>query len=368
MEERYYTLKNILAKNCVYNVIIGERSNGKTCAVLSHFIDEYFEHERQFAVVRRWDTDIQPQKMNTLFAPQFLIDKIKQYSGNYYNGIGYRAGTFYLTYKDEKDGKTKLDKDKIVGYGFSLNGAEHYKSTSYPNVTNILFDEFLTRQSYLPDEFVIFMNVISTIVRDRNNVKVFMCGNTVNQYSPYINEMGLNHIKNMKKGTIDIYTYDDCPELSVAVEFSDFPAQKKGSEKYFAFNNQKLKMITQGAWELPVAPHLPRKYNWLTDVLFKYYIIFDGEMLQCEIINVDNTMFTYIHKWTSEIDQDKELIYSPAYDARPNWRRYITRPTDEIDKKIATFFVKSKVYYSDNSVAEVVRNYINFSRTDRDLT
>lgn len=31
---KYYSLDNILKKNCVYNVIFGERSNGKTYAVL----------------------------------------------------------------------------------------------------------------------------------------------------------------------------------------------------------------------------------------------------------------------------------------------------------------------------------------------
>ena len=35
-QPKYYSLKNILAKNCVYNVIVGERSNGKTCSVLEY--------------------------------------------------------------------------------------------------------------------------------------------------------------------------------------------------------------------------------------------------------------------------------------------------------------------------------------------
>ena len=62
------------------------------------------------------------------------------------------------------------------------------------NNPNILFDEFITRSMYLPDEFVIFTNVLSTIIRDRNNVKIFMCGNTVNKYCPYYKEMGLNNV------------------------------------------------------------------------------------------------------------------------------------------------------------------------------
>ena len=40
-----------------------------------------------------------------------------------------------------------------------------------------------------------FMNVLSTIIRDRENIKIFMLGNTVNKYCPYFDEMGLTFHK-----------------------------------------------------------------------------------------------------------------------------------------------------------------------------
>ena len=58
-------------------------------------------------------------------------------------------------------------------YAFALSELEHDKSTAYPNVTTVLFDEFLSRKSYLPDEFVLFMNTLSTIIRERDNVKIY---------------------------------------------------------------------------------------------------------------------------------------------------------------------------------------------------
>ena len=64
------------------------------------------------------------------------------------------------------------------------------------------------------------MNVVSTIVRQRNDVKIFMAGNTVNQYCPYFTEMGLTHIKEMDKGAIEVYKYGDS-KLRVAVEYAD---------------------------------------------------------------------------------------------------------------------------------------------------
>src|SRR5699024_11620877 len=72
----------------------------------------------------------------------------------------------------------------------------------------------------LVNELVLFMNTVSTIVRRRTDVKIFMLGNTVNKYNPYFKEMGLNHANQMEQGTIDIYKYGKSP-LTVAVERSE---------------------------------------------------------------------------------------------------------------------------------------------------
>ena len=63
------------------------------------------------------------------------------------------------------DNGVRTTDDKPFCYGFALTGMEHDKGTSYPGVGNVLFDEFITRQSYIPDEFVMFANTISTIFR-----------------------------------------------------------------------------------------------------------------------------------------------------------------------------------------------------------
>ena len=40
------------------------------------------------------------------------------------------------------------------------------------------------------------------------------------------------------------------------------------------------------------------------------------------------------------------------------WKRKINKPTNKIEKKIAEHFIKDKVFYSDNEVGEIVRNYL----------
>ena len=308
MSKNFYSLQNILNKNAVYNVIFGERSNGKTYSVLKYGIEQYFNNGGQIAIVRRWKEDIIGRRASDIFAALNENKEVEKISGGRYKGITYFAGKFYVCDYDE-NGKTiyNLDSD-CIGHCFALSETEHNKSISYPRITTILFDEFLTKHVYLQDEFVLFMNTVSTIVRQRVNVKIFMLGNTVNKYCPYFEEMGLNHIKEMKQGSIDIYTYGNS-DLKVAVEYCATLVKQKKNNFYFAFNNPKLEMITSGAWELDIYPHLPEKYK-PKQILFTYFILFDGLTFQCEIVSAKNgDLFTFIHEKTTELkDTEKDLI------------------------------------------------------------
>ena len=201
------------------------------------------------------------------------------------------------------------------------------------------------------------MNVISTIVRHRTDVKIFMLGNTVNRYCPYFKEMGLAHIKDMSPGTIDVYRYGDS-ELIVAVEYTQPNKDGKASDFYFAFDNPKLSMITGGTWEIDIYPHCPVKYK-PNEIMFTYFIEFSGDLLQCEIVLHDDMYFTFIHRKTTELKHpDRDLIYTTDFSARYNYRRKITRPMSKLERKITEHFEKDKVFYSDNEVGEIVRNYL----------
>jgi hypothetical protein len=209
-----------------------------------------------------------------------------------------------------------------------------------------------------------FANVLSTIIRHRNDVKIFMLANTVNKYCPYFKEMGLKHITEMKQGSIDIYTYGSS-DLRVAVEYCKPLEQGKASDVYFTFDNPSLAMITGGVWEIDIYPHLPRKYK-RQDVVFNFYINFDDQLLDCECILLSDCSFIYIHEKTTPIkDESTALIFSDQYSPLPNHIRNIRKPTNSITRKIASYFRDEKVYYQDNEVGEIVRNYLNYCITNK---
>lgn len=358
----FYSLKPILSHHAIYNMIIGERSNGKTYATLLYAVQTYFSSGKQSAYIRRWKEDFRGKRGQQLFASLESNNVISILSGGLYDRVRYYSGKWYMAKWDESLQRL-ISEDTPFMFAFSLNEMEHDKSISYPDITIIIFDEFLTRQYYLPDEFVLFMNVLSTIIRHRDNVLIFMLGNTVNKYCPYFKEMGLSHIPDMPEGKIDVYKYGST-KLTVAVERCASPTKHgKASDKYFAFDNPALQMITGGAWEIDIYPHLPYKYNH-TDILLTYFIIFDDNILQCEVIYANNSLFTYIHTKTTDIKYpDTDIIYSLIPDPRPNYIQNIFRPTSNTTKKILSFFQTSKVFYQDNEVGELINNYLKLCKS-----
>lgn len=353
---KYYSLKKILEAKATYNLIIGERSNGKTFAVLRYAIERYCKYGEQMALVRRWDTDFRGKNGQSMFDGLESAGVIQEISGGTWTSVYYWSGRWFLC-RYEGDGKTRVKDDIPFAYAFGINTGEHDKSTSYPGITTIFFDEFITRTAYIPNEFILFMNVCSTIIRDRDNVKIFMCANTVNKFCPYFGEMGLTHVQQMKQGDIDLYHYGDS-SLTVAVEYCKTSKQGKASDVYFAFDNPKLSMITGGTWEIDIYPHSPYKYA-PKDVLLTYFIIFDRHTLQCEVISYDDSVYTFVHQKTSPIkNPDTDLVFTPDYDPRPNYRRNILKPVDNVGKRIALLFKTDKVFYQDNEIGEIVRNYL----------
>lgn len=372
-KNKYYTLKNIL-KACPtakYYVIYGERSNGKTFApkFLMLFgyhedginINGYLDNGDRGAVIRRFDEDFKGNRGPSLFDDIWMNKDegnilAKRTKGKW-NKIIYRTGGWWLVRVNEKNEIEEMD-TQCFAYRFSIASWQHDKSSSYPKVYNILFDEFIAKY-YLPDECMSFWNVVSTLVRDEDKARVFMCGNTISPHCPYFNEMGITKVKYQNKGSIDIYTYSN-PGLLVACEYSDFPAKKKASDVYFAFDNPKLKMITSGEWEIDVYPHLPIRYED-KDIMYTYFIIYDGEIVQCEVVYVNNCLFTYCHRKTTPIQKDNtNIVFQIENDPRPWYSRNITKPRSKMFQKLYMFFQHDQVYYQDNMLGETIRAYLQW--------
>ncbi len=358
---KYYNCAKIDKCKATYNVIFGERSNGKTYRMLLKGLENYFKDGSQLGYVRRWKEDITGRRASRLYSGINENGVVKHLSKGEFDGVHYYAGKFYLCNYNEA-GKAIYSDSHVIAFTFALSDGEHDKSTSFPSINTIVFDEFLTSRLYLPDEFVLFMNTVSTIVRRRENVQIYMLGNTVNKFCPYFKEMGLTNIQKMKQGTIDVYQYGSS-SLTVAVEYcASNNANKAGkASKYFAFNNPKLEMITGGAWELNIYPHLPVKYA-PSDVVLRFFIEFSENIYQCNIISIQGGAFIYIHTKTTPIKNDTDLVYSLDYSPYFNYVRNVFKPMSVLQTKITALFRHDKIFYQNNEVGDAISNYLKICK------
>ncbi len=361
-KNEYVTLDRIKETGAQYNILYGKRSNGKTFAVLSVILNQWHDTGKQGAIIRRTDEDFKGARGRVMWDAVTDEGLVEKYTEGKWQFVVYYAGGWYFARSaEDKKGQLKTERAGLpFCYKFALNTMEHDKSTSYPDITTILFDEFITRSFYLPDEFILFQNTVSTIIRGRDDVTIYMLGNTVNKYSPYFAELGLTHILQMNPGDLDVYEYGKDGELKVAVEYTDTKADRP-SDKYFAFDNPKLKMITEGQWELDIYPHLPHKYK-STDVLFYFVIEFAQSVYQGEIICSGHEIFAYVHNKSTPV-KDDDFTISPEYSPSPRHCRNILKPAYKWDKAISDLFRGSRVFYQDNTVGDTVNNYLTQCRT-----
>lgn len=365
-ELKFVNTKRIDRTDAQYRFLIGLRSNGKTSACLESSLKYCVKSGTQMAIIRRWDTDFKGDtSAKTCF--NGLSDRgiITEITNGVWDGIKYYNGAWYFSRVDADTEKT-VRNDIPIAYAFSINMEEHYKSGSWPRITRVVFDEVISRKGYLPDEFVSFCNILSTIIRTRDDVVIYMCANTINWDCLYFKEMGLGNIRDLKEGDLKVWQYGQS-KLKVAVQYTDKLSQKGSpSDVYFAFGNPKLKMITGGDWEIALYPLLPCSSVHRNDILFTFYVKYEFDTLQGEVVQKDNNVFIFMHNKTTTLkEKQDDLIFSNEVRPEPNYVYDILRPTMKITKKIAALIAAGKIFYQSNTVGEVMNNYITACRRSR---
>lgn len=354
----YYSLDNILKENALYNIIYGQRANGKTYSVVHLMIKHYCETGVPSAYIRRLDSELVTWELETLAQPH--KEFISEWTNDKYNTILYKKRRFYLAHFDKETCEYDLIDNEPCIYCYALSMSQKAKGADRGQIAYTLFDEFLTRQFYLNNEFVIYSELLSTIMRDRDGTVHFLVGNSVNKYCPYFNEMGLYNMKNQKQGTIDVYDYGDTG-LKVAVEWCETSTNTKSVSKYFAFDNPQLNMIFKGVWETANYPHAFEKIPML-NIRYKAFVKFDGYLLCINVVRSDAGLYLFITKWTSEIPPNKlcfvtENTYSPYECIYPD------KCIMKIGQIINALIHEERVFFVDNEVGEIYNNWIKFILT-----
>jgi len=194
----YYDYNNVLSRNAMLNFILTNRGGGKTYGFKKKAINNYLKKGEQFIYVRRYKTEFDD-------ITTFFDDISHEYPEH--------------TFKASK--KHAYIDDKLVGFFVPLSTANNKKSTAYPYVKLLCFDEFIIdkkNQRYLPNEPILLDGLIETVVRQRDDLTVICLANNVTIANPYFQHWDI--YPDFEKG---IKTYNRgeriCVELNADEEF-----------------------------------------------------------------------------------------------------------------------------------------------------
>ena len=206
----YYDLQPVLSYNALINIIVGERGVGKTYSTKKFCIKDFINHGNQFVYLRRYETELK-ESCDGFF--DGLI-KNKEFEGHEFKIVRKkRSTTLYC------DGE-------VMGFGMSLATASQLKSKEFPDVKNLIYDEFIIDKGvyhYLQGEVHSFLDICETLFRLRD-FRAFLLGNAINRVNPYFNYFNIDMPYNS-----EIKTYNDGSLLICYIKNEAYREYKKNT-------------------------------------------------------------------------------------------------------------------------------------------
>lgn len=183
----YYSFNRVDSYNAVYNFIVGARGLGKTYGakrkVIKRAINTFKRDGRdgleQFIYLRRYDTEM--HSFNSFFA-----DISHEFPDWDFRINGREAQMASAKSRDEKKRSWIT-----IGYAIALSKAQQFKSVAFPNVTTIIFDEFIIETGhiqYIKNEAKVFNDLYSTVDRWKDKTRVYFLANALSITNPYFLE------------------------------------------------------------------------------------------------------------------------------------------------------------------------------------
>lgn len=333
--DKFYNGRTLWGASAPWNVIVSERSDGKSLWFLKQCVIDFLDNGHKIAYVRRYDEQIKQKSVNLYFKDPNFISWLEK--GSEYNGIRCTRGELWLTAIDE-DGKT-YDKD-LFGFVFALNMQEKYKSLHYDGVYNIIFEEFITNKFYLANEYMEFNHLISTLCRS-GKYRAILIGNAITRDCPYLLEMGID----IFKATVGkLYeTHMQKSDGSTVKCMFDYASPRTHDTFFFG---KAEKNIVSGEWDVEEQPHLFFK---LSDAEIIYKCVMITKLKQAFKIHIlfyadEKYMFVYPDKYDNAIESGWD-IFTDTADFENG---YFLKPEKKRHQKILPLIRKRRVLYSDN--------------------
>lgn len=207
----YYSSDELFSRQSKINFIMGERGNGKSFDAKKRMINNFLKKGEQSVYIRRRKTDIEEMK-------DHFFDDIAE---------------FYPDTEFKVEGMYGYINGELAIIMVALSTSVKKKSTPFPRVTLLVFDEYIEPRNkfpnYLKEEMFTLWELIRTVVRKRENWRMMIIGNAISYVNPFFtfyniqirdNQQRFHPFKKKKDGSKYLITIELTETPEYREEFS----------------------------------------------------------------------------------------------------------------------------------------------------
>ncbi|WP_291630639.1 phage DNA encapsidation protein [Clostridium sp.] len=267
MFKQYFTRKHIQNKKALFNLILSDRSDGKTFDFKVQALEDYRTKKAITPYIRRFKTEL----TNTLY-DNFFGDVVgdnkpeKQEYRNLYGSWKFKGCKRGVEVSTD-NGKTW---DWIVFFiPLTMSGKLKSQLDNYvQRIFTMGYDEYVPLDNrYANNEMTLLMELWKSVDRDRDIVQLFITGNKLTPFNPFMDYFNISmqitqdKIKLYRDGTLAVQIYSSKEHRQVRSK-SRFNSLVKGTE----YDDYNMGGVLQ-ALNLKVASHIGCKYfsSFMTD-------------------------------------------------------------------------------------------------------
>lgn len=241
--------------HCSYYWLFSKRGVGKTTSFILLGLILFKLYGVVIQYIRQKEEMTRPKYAQELMKTILDCGYIEKLTEGRWNYAYYYANKWVFC-KISESGKIEEKTNIHFMYEISCDMSFTLKSSyNAPHGDLIIYDEVLGKT--YNNEFIYFMDILSTIIRKRQGVRIILLSNAIDEYSEYFEEFEIEEqIKKLKRGDCDICTSSGGTKIYVEKIDQNDKNSARLNKEYFGFKNPMLYAITgEGDWNVQICKH-----------------------------------------------------------------------------------------------------------------
>ena len=336
-----------------YIILMSTRKTGKTNTSLLFALVLWQMYGITTAYVRQLEREITYNAIKSFFDVLRTFNYASIVTGGEYTDFEIRGSYGYLVHYNEN---MKVDKrsDPFIWFGAISAQAKYKSKLNLTKCQFIMFDEFISKV-HINDEFGEFVQLLSTIIRDKTDVKIWMLANSQDIYNEYLyNLMIQSEVQRMAQDDNALIVTPKGTCLYVEMIGDRSLEREKLNTLYFGFNHASIGAVTGGDWSVAEYPRIIREEREI--ITKSIYVLFNNQIMQIEVA-YNERLHTHVLVHRATQISEKALIIFTISDI-VDYRYQFAFGAGKMCKLLWRLFDARMFFYADNTLGYTMEKYV----------